>query len=81
MGDHRGGQPGLVDLEVGGREVGAAGVFQVADQFLSAAATALDCFEIADVGIGLVRDERGVTEPLDRVGQAELCAGGAAANA
>jgi hypothetical protein len=41
VGDDRGGEAGVVDGEVGGGEVGAAGVFEVADQFLGAAAAAL----------------------------------------
>ena len=73
MGDHRGGQPGVVDVEVGGGQVGAAGVFQVADQFLGASATALECFEVADVGVGLIGDERLEPAPAD-IGERQLCA-------
>ena len=58
VGDECGGEPCLVDVEVGGWQVGAAGVFQVADQLLGASATALQCFEVGDVTVGSVGDER-----------------------
>ncbi len=55
-------------------QVGAAGVFQVADQFLGATAFALDGFKVGDVRIGLIGDECLEPAPVD-VGERQLGAG------
>ena len=74
VGDEYGGQPGVVDGESARRQVGAAGVFEVADQSLGSSAAAVDRFEVGDVGVGLVGDERLEAVPVD-IGERELGAG------
>ena len=67
-------QPGVVDRERVRWQVGEAGGFGVADLSFDAAASAVERFEVGDVGVGQIGDEHLVAVAVD-VGEGELGAG------
>ena len=67
-------QPGGVDRERVGGQVGEPGGFGVADLSFSAAASAVERFEVGDVGVFEVGGEHLVAVPVD-VGEGQLGAG------